>query len=146
MICNMKNNMMIVYISYFLEFFSMLLFRYSKRNYLLFPEEKTIDFYISNKEAYLCNIMGDLILLMFYILAIIYIYNMIKDIMNKQQNIYLKKSTLYLLNLLFFDSILYFFDFRAIIYESHALKFVIICLLTNLVVYIKYKKNNIKIE
>lgn len=148
MVYNMKNkiDLLIINIGFALEFIAMVMLKYAQYLYFINPEEITISKrFFNNIEANTTYICGYYILLIFYSLAIMYIAFIICSY-NKKHIICLKRNTIRLLILLFGDIIIYGFDFKNIIIYSFAFKFVIICLLTNLVVYIKYKKNNIKIK
>ena len=84
-------------------------------------------------------------LVFFYFLMAVYILSIFSKYL-KQQIINFKQNNCVLLLFTICDLVLYFFNIKAMIENSYAIRFVIICLLTNLVVYIKYKKNNIKIK
>lgn len=140
-----RNELMIIYIGYLTELVSSFLFKYFKYSNYLFPKTKVTDVVLFHREAYLSKTAGCIIILVFYILSFLYIFY-IRGKYKENVLIFLKKDTFYLLLLLLFDYTLYMFNIKIMIYESNALKFIIICLLTNLVVYIKYKKNNIKIK
>ena len=140
-----KKEITLILSTFIIDFFNAVFFRYSRYLYFLFSVikvQKNISIY---SEAYICKIIGYILGLLFYVMAIIYISFIVNDYKNNI-TVLMKETTFYLLLLLLFDMILYLFNLRAMIYESDAFCFVIICLLTNLVVYIKYKKNNIKIE
>lgn len=143
----MKNkiDLIVIYIGCINELLIRFLFR--NYHYLL---SKSINLKIENiynrrNEAIVFFKIGNFINLSFYFLSIIYIFGIVYKIYINEF-VDLKKNTIYLVVLLFFDAILFFFNLRAMLFDSSLSHFVIICLLTNLIVYIKYKKNNIKIE
>lgn len=140
-----RNELIIIYIGYITKLVSSLMFKYFKYSNYLFPKTKVTNVVLFNREAYLSKTIGCIIILAFYILSLLYIF-FIRCKYLENDLIFLKKDTFYLILLLLFDYTLYMFNIKIMIYESNALKFVIVCLLTNLIVYIKYKKNNIKIK
>lgn len=139
-----KIDLIIINVSFILELFIVISLRYSQ--YLCyisvyFKSEKTI----YNKEAYLNFKFIYFFMFLFYILSFIYIMA-ISYKYKSRIRINFKLNTMFLISFLICDFCLYLFNIKAMIYESNAFRFIIICLLTNLVVYTKYKKNNIKIE
>ena len=142
---NYKIDLLIVQISLIFNLFTAALLRYIQYLYLsdmsivstshnIFSKEAYISFYFVHKSLYLFYFAG-----LIYIIVIVFKYC-------EQYLIYLKQNSFFLILILNCDIILYSFNFKAILKNSYAFRFVIICLLTNLVVYIKYKKNNIKIK
>lgn len=135
----------IIIISFIIELFLMIFFRYSRFLLNTMPIVITKMDLSKSKEACMGYIIACKILYIFYILCAVYViivYHKFKT----NQRLNLKKNTFLLLLLCLCDFILYLFDIRAMIISSNAFKFVIICLITNLIVYIKYKKNNIDIK
>ena len=143
----MKNkiDLIVIYLGFTNELLIRFLFIYSQTLFDINPNLKVENIYFKSSEAIIYFNMGNYINLSFYFLSIIYIFAIVYKIYINEF-VDLKKNTIYFVVLLFFDAILFFFNFRAIFFDSYAFRFVIICLLTNLVVYKKYKKNNIKIE
>lgn len=143
----MKNciDKIIIQISFIIEFIINISFKYSKYLYYSYLTKRTPEFLFDKYEANISYSISYLISLIFYILIILYVLVIIKWYINNKI-IDLKTNSKYLLSILIFDIMLYLFNIKAMIYESNAFRFVIIGLLTNLIVYIKYKKNNIKIE
>ena len=136
---------MIIYIECINELLIRLLFRNSHYLFSKSINLKIENIYYRSREAMIYFKIGNFINLTFYFLSIIYIFAIVYKIYINEF-VDLKKNTIYFVVLLFFDAILFFFNFRAMLFDSSFSHFVIICLLTNLAVYIKYKKNNIKIK
>lgn len=143
----MKNkiDLMVIYIGCINELLIRLLFRNSHYLFSKSINLKIENIYYRSREAMIYFKIGNFINLTFYFLSIIYIFAIVYKIYINEF-VDLKKNTIYFVVLLFFDAILFFFNFRAMLFDSSFSHFVIICLLTNLAVYIKYKKNNIKIK
>lgn len=142
---NLKIDVFIIYLSYIIELFSMLILKYSQNVLSVDSVERNTEIILKNNEASLCFYIGYAVLLIFNILTILYVLIMFYTY-KKDRNINLVSNNLLLIVLLIIDFSLRFFDVKRMIRNSDSLRFVIICLLTNLVVYIKYKKNNIKIK
>ena len=135
----------VIILGCFIDLIVMSILKYSQYLWYSNPIIKREGVFLKNEEAMFIYYKTLNVLLVFYVLGFIYLLIIIYKF---KKNIYidLKKNTLFLLVFLLVDAIFYFFNFRKMFRYSDALKFIIICLLTNLVVYIKYKKNNIKIE
>ena len=127
------------------ELFIMTAFIYSQYRFFSNPIIRNDVNLINDVEALMCFKIAKQLIYLFYIIGFFYLVLIVKKLRNNL-NINLKKNTLILFFILMFDWVLFLFDFQAMMIDSYAFRFVIICLLTNLVVYIKYKKNNIKIE
>lgn len=140
-----KIDLIVFLLSYVNELLVLFLYKYSKYLLQLQPIFKFDNILFINDEAMINYNIGTYVERFFYFLSIVYLFDIIMKYYNNKC-IEIKKNTLFILGLFFCDCFLYFFNIHAQIIESHAFRFVIICLLTNLVVYIKYKKNNIKIE
>ena len=141
----MKNNvdLLVIDLAIIIEVFMKLAFKYSKYfDFIYFINEKTI---IKNYESFISFSIAIFLLIIFYLLIFAYVICILYKL-KKEIKINIKKNTFFLILLFIIDCILYFFNFKTMFLNSDALLFVINCLLTNLVVYIKYKKNNIKIK
>ena len=143
----MKNkiDLIVIYLGFIYELLIRFLFIYSQYLFNINPDLKVENIYFMSSEAVINLTIGYLINLSFYLLCALYMLAIFYK-MKTNACINIERNTMFLVALLFFDTILFFFNFRAIFFDSYAFRFVIICLLTNLVVYIKYKKNNIKIK
>lgn len=135
----------ILYIGIFIDIFAYALLKYSKFFNGEFSFIKTQNLIFKSVELQYSYFIGFLIMLFFYVLGFVYIF-IIRFKYKNNIIISLKKSTFFMIVILLFDWVLCLFNIKAMVTSSHAFRFVIICLLTNLVVYIKYKKNNIKIK
>lgn len=139
-----KTDVLIIYIGFFMDIFLMIFLKYFQRLLFLQLVIKTIDNYnIYNKCVSL--FFTYTYILLFCLLAVIYIILIYRKY-KKHIYIDIKRNNTVLIVLLICDLTLNLFNFKTIISYSYAFRFVVICLLTNLVVYIKYKKNNIKIK
>ena len=143
----MKNkiDLIVIYLGFIYELLIRFLFIYSQYLFNINPDLTVENIYFMSSEAVINLTIGYLINLSFYLLCALYMLAIFYK-MKTNACINIERNTMFLVALLFFDTILFFFNFRAIFFDSYAFRFVIICLLTNLVVYIKYKKNNIKIK
>ena len=143
----MKNkiDLIVIYLGFIYELLIRFLFIYSQYLFNINPDLKVENIYFMSSEAVINLTIGYLINLSFYLLCALYMLAIFYK-MKTNACINIERNTMFLVALLFFDTILFFFNFRAIFFDSYAFRFIIICLLTNLVVYIKYKKNNIKIK
>ena len=142
----MKNiDSITLYIGLIVEIIMMFLFRYLNYLYLFQPIIISSGNIQKNPNIKYNRMICLNLRLFFYILILIYIITIIHKYHNYIY-INLKKNTSVLLIIVIIDFACSLFDLQILIMYSNALRFVIICLLTNLVVYIKYKKNNIKIK
>lgn len=135
----------ILYFGYIIELIAYICLKYAKYYKGEFSLIKVENVILKNMESKYSFLIGFIISFTFYILAMIYVAIIVYKYKNNM-SISLKKNNLVLLIMLITDWLLCLLNIRAMISSSYAFRFVIICLLTNLVVYIKYKKNNIKIE
>lgn len=141
----MKYDQLIILLSFITELFSMIIIKYEKIIYISNPTFKIGKILLRSNEANLIYYMSYIFLHFFYLYSIIYIIIIIYYF-KQNINIKLKRNSILILVLFICDLVLYFFDIERMVKYSDSLRFIIICLLTNLVVYIKYKKNNIKIK
>ena len=138
-------DIVIIYCGIMIDFFEKLIFKYSKYVDTINPAVLTSNSFLMSSEARFSYNIGCFTILFYYFLNCIYIYTIVKKCYSKQI-IDLKRNTYALFMLLVCDFVLNSMEIKGVIYNHDTLIFVIICLLTNLVVYIKYKKNNIKIK
>ena len=143
----MKNkiDLIIIFLGYLNELLILFLFKYSQILMIISPAIKMTDIFIKYRETQIIFYIGKSMTFLFYILGFIYCLDVIA-MYRSNEFVEIKRNTIYLFSLLLCDYILFLFNFRAILLDSYAFRFIVICLLTNLVVYIKYKKNNIKIK
>lgn len=134
-----------IYFGLLIEFLLMFLIKYSHYLNFYYLVKKNSSIMFKNSEAKICFSLAHVFALLFSLLGVLYIVIILIKI-TKKNIINVKKNTFYLFVIMFIDFALFLFDFKAILISSHAFRFVIICLITNLIVYIKYKKNNIDIK
>ena len=134
-----KCDLKIIYFAFVVDFLSVLIIKYAKyinsNTYII----KTSEMIIKSKGYDIMKYLGFMLFQSFYLLTLSYIVVII-FLYKRNLNIYLKRNTVLIIILFSFDTVLRLFNLKRIVLYSNAFRFVIICLFTNLVVYIKYKK------
>ena len=141
-----KMDIIIIILTYLIELFIMSFLRYSQYMYCEYEIIKLPNaiFNFCFEADFLYSI-SNFFNFLFFILGFTYILSVLFKI-KSGYIVNLRKNNFYLLFLMINELLFYLIEIKIMIINSHVFRFVIICLLTNLVVYIKYKKNNIKIK
>lgn len=140
-----KIDIIVIYLVLVINLIMMSILKYSQLLYYKYPMIITKVNFVNYEEAKFIHNIGMVLIGSFYLLSIIYVIIIIyKLCMNYKIN--LRRNNISLFIVILSDYILNLFNISIMCRNSHAFRFVIICLITNLIVYIKYKKNNIDIK